>query len=469
ILQEYGSITHLNRDGDAVNINDSSGIREALNFGSIDVSTHTLTLEYNKRTFAVNNTFYSTPSDITADRWGYWWLISVEEGNKMATSSVWVPSFKHEREVEYIYDMHEDGGEDGVVVFTDGNEVALSIAWADGSSTQNVCGRIVVGDPNGTIPSGLGSTYDRTPFFSNVCFDKQAVSVPAIFGKPLKPFVISAPIAWAGTQAGNDRVYIATPTNNGAQSFSGNINWEQVLPDPFSGDTPDPDFVSACFDQGNQTNSRSDLFFQDQDSEFYVMHWNGTQYVRVSTNPWSIIGQHLVRVYFLNPNQGVIVSRTGNTGNVAFQYIEYNSGDRFEQSSWIVSNLEPALTNAAKAVWFNGSQNSRPQIHTLTSTNGIVKQYSWNGSSWDLLTGSAVNGEDDGSGKAEEIQSFAQVMGQSGSTLPNIFTKARKGFNKVSGSRMFFDMLGRLQYASDPPKFIAKNGLGNAIENPIVY
>ena len=466
-----GSTRIVDHDGNALAVTGEE-LRATISSGSVDTTNHVVNMVWNKRLFALTHNLFSTPTDkMGRSQYVYYWMVSIQEDDRQISQKIRVDKVLIEEEMGYVYQMCTDGDELGMVYCATGFEISVIQAFMGARSTQNIVGRPGMVNSSKVIADGTQSYIPDGLNWSNIDVDRQATPNTSIFGHNFYPMLVTAQAAWWGTNPGNDRAYLIKPIDNGADSVSGNLQWEQVLPDPFSGDSVDTAYLSAGFDQYNQTNSRSDIIMQDQASEIYWMQWNGSSYQRVSTTPWALDAPRFVRIDWFDANTGIIVSSAGNSHQTAFQLIEYNSGDRFEAASWNILSLSGGSDDYARNVWFHGTSNSKPIIRTVTGTEGEPVKWEWDGSSWLRTIGSTVTYLDAEGTKAEEVESIVMLLpqtAQSGNRFA--FSKGRRAYNRKAHCRNYWGAEGNHRYDSDSVNQIQRSPTEvSTAESPIYY
>lgn len=466
-----GSTRILDHDGNALAVTGAQ-LRATITSGSVDTTNHIAEITWNKRLFALTHNLFGSPTDkMGRSQYIYYWMVSIQEDDRQISQKVRVDKVLIEEEMGYVYQMATDGDELGMVYCATGSEISIIQAFMGAKSTQNIAGRPGMNNSSKVIANGVQDYVPDTLNWTIIDVDRQATPNTSIFGHNFYPMIVSAQAAWWNTQPGNDRAYLIKPVDNGANSVSGNLEWEQVLPDPFSGDTVDTVYLSAGFDQHNQTNSRSDIIMQDQASEIYWMQWNGTSYQRVSTSPWSLDAPRFVRIDWFDANTGIIVSSAGNSHQSSFQLIEYNSGNRYEAASWNILSLSGGADDYARNVWFHGTSNSKPIIRTVTGTEGEPVKWEWDGANWNRTIGATVTYLDADGTKAEEVESIVFLLpqtSQSGNRFA--FSKGRRAYNRKAHCRNYWGAEANHRYDSDAVNQIQRSPTEiSTAESPIYY
>lgn len=469
----YGAnSTVLDINGDPVGISGWSDVASYFVGSTFNVTNHTFTLQWDKRKFALNHNLANSYNDnVPAGRWEYIILVSIQEAGDLVSKEIRVPTIEKEGALPYAYQHMGDNSEQPVMAWLTGSEVVIGNPVNHHSTCANLLGRNGLEDvTNASMAVGQGKQTNSTMFFTNLSWDEQIAAVDVGWTSNLHPLLISAPQAWYGVQTGNTGLWLITP--NAAYNddiFVKNFDFSFIPVDPFGGDTADPAYVTGVFDKFQTANGKTSIWAQDQQLEMYYMEYDGANYVNISSVPWTLQANKLVEIRMPDIDTMVVVSRSGNTGNTAFELYEYNAGNREDQASW-TRTLIASAGAYCRGIWQNNTtSNGKLIFYTLDVNNGQVVSFTYNGVSYVVAKGNAVLSViNDLTVYCGEVQSL-DVLKSQGSLTKVIYTHSRKLYNREAYGDFLFAANGLLMSQYNETAVTSRNGNYTLTESTLYY
>lgn len=446
----YGNNTGmLDANGNALAITGWADVQSRFT-GTIDVSAHTLDFVWDRFNWSFDHILYNHVADsIDPETRNYTIIVSIQENDNLRSTEI---RFRYmdlvDPGVRYTFGHVGDQSDNPMLLYTAGEYVAIGDPTNSPRSAVTLIGGGALDGTNSNLSAGQAQLTPTSLYWTQGSWDIQVASVNVGIRYDLHPFVIAAQSAWVGTQTANTQVYYFIP--NAAYNddlFIKNFDIEVIAPDPFGGDVVSAQHVGAVFDHTTATTGRGDLLFQDQASEFYWMTYNGT----IWSNQTSAKGQafpmggiYLIDAWWIDANNFVVISRSGNSGSVSFDLWKYSAGSRYDSGSWtrIVVSGSGAY---AKGIWDqNGATtNGEVDLYTINQSDGQPIKFEYDGANYVVNVGSAVITDvNDLSFYGGEFQS-ASVINNEALTRQMAFSHGRKAFNRDGYAGTFFDLDGR--------------------------
>lgn len=203
-------------------------------------------------------------------------------------------------------------------------------------------------------------------------------------------FLINYSRSWVNNGANNNAVKWVQYYYNSSKYFSNGVFVEDVLPVlDGGGDAADGAYIGACIDQYEMNNGRPNLFYQHKAGEMYMLQYDGSSWIRPSSSVFNLKDNILSHIHWYNTNTFVLVTRNSQDKASYIDLYIYNSGPRYEPSSWSTYPVKTTNSPIAKRCWTSGDYQSIdigtttpnivefPDIYTININTGDVYTYKY--------------------------------------------------------------------------------------------